>query len=125
LNPLAHGPVSEIGDLIGVACDRPDDRWADSLVDITLDFTQMTGEAARIKAERFVPAQLDATRGTEPPAAPDQLVRAFRRHLAGGSHHPARHPGGLATDRRCDSNALDVVRGPEPADGAEQEGITL
>jgi hypothetical protein len=40
LNALAHRPIGEIGDLIGVACDQPGDRWADTVVGIAVELSR-------------------------------------------------------------------------------------
>ena len=89
LNALAHRPIDEIGDLVGVACDQPGDRWADAVVDIALDLGQATpAAAAQIQAELFVPAHLEALAGRIAPDGPGQLVRAVRRRLASDSHRP-------------------------------------
>ena len=34
LNALAHRPAGELGELVGVACDRPGGRWPDAVIDI-------------------------------------------------------------------------------------------
>jgi hypothetical protein len=67
LNALAHRPADEVGDLIGVACDQPEDGWADALVDIALDLGQMAAaQAAGIQTELFVPAELETLAGRDP-----------------------------------------------------------
>lgn len=90
LNALAHRPMSEIGDLIGVACDQPGDRWADALVDIALDLGR-TGfaEAAVIQADLLLPAELELLAGREQPDGPGQLARAVRRRLASDTPPPS------------------------------------
>jgi hypothetical protein len=83
LNALAHRPADEIGDLIGVACEQPEDRWADALVDIALDLAHLAaGQAASIQTDLFVPAELEALAGRHPPDGPGHLVRAVRRRQA-------------------------------------------
>jgi hypothetical protein len=93
LNALAHRPADEVGDLIGVACDQPADHWADALVDIALDLGQIpAAQAARIQTDLFVPAELEALAGRDPPEGPTQLVRAVRRRRASDRRRPDPNP---------------------------------
>ncbi len=89
LNALAHRPVGELGDLVGLACDRPGDGWVDAVIEIALYFTRTPGaETAQIQAELFVPAELEALAGRSPTDGPGQLVRAVRRRLVSDSGRP-------------------------------------
>jgi hypothetical protein len=87
LNALAHRPAGEIGDLVGVACDQPGDRWADAVVDIALDLSQVAAtEAAKLQSQLFAPVELEALAGRSVPDSPSQLVRALRRRLISDAH---------------------------------------
>jgi hypothetical protein len=97
LNALAHRPASEIGDLIAVACDRPGDPWADAVVDIALDLSQLGAtEAAKIQSQLLASAELETPPGISDPDSPSQLVRAVRRRLVSDTHrqphNPRHHP---------------------------------
>jgi hypothetical protein len=82
LNALAHRPVGEVGDLLAVACDRPDDQWADAVVDIALALSEASEvEATDIQSDLFVPAELDALAEQNRLDGPDQLVRRVRLRL--------------------------------------------
>ena len=96
LNALAHRPVDEVGNLVGAACDQPDDIWAAAVVDMALDIGRIGQvEATRIQADLLVPAELEALAGPYPPDGPGRLVRAVRGRLVAsrcrtGLHNP--HP---------------------------------
>ena len=93
LNALAHRPADKVGDLIGVACDQPADRWADALVDIAIDLGQIAAaQAASIQTDLFVPAELEALAGRDLPPDPGQLVRAVRRRRASDGRRPVPNP---------------------------------
>ena len=109
LNALAHRPVAELGELVGVACDRSGGRWPDAVIDIAWYFSRIPGDrTAQIQAEVFVPAELEALAGRSPPDGPGRLVRAVRRRLISDSHR-----AGPNRTERCDRSEME----PNPARG--------
>lgn len=93
LNALAHRPLGDLGDLVGMACDQPDDAWAGAVIDVALYLSQTDEvDAARIQAELLVPAELDALAGQCPPDSPGRLARAVRRLLVAGTYQPRVDP---------------------------------
>lgn len=93
LNALAHRPAHEVGDLIGAVCDQAADRWARALVDIAVDLGQIAAaQAAAIRTDLFVPAELEALAGRDSPDDPGQLVRAVRRRARDDPRQPGTNP---------------------------------
>jgi hypothetical protein len=113
LNARSHRPIGEIGDLIGVACDQPGDRWADTVVDIAVGLSG-TGpaQAARIQADLFVAAELELLAGRGFPDGPGQIARAVRRRLASDTGRPSPN---LRNRRQHGADDLTVATGPQLA----------
>jgi hypothetical protein len=123
LNALAHRPVGEIGDLVGLACDQPEVAWADAVVDIALALNRITEvEAAQIQAELFLPAELREHVEGFPLEGPDQLVRMVRRRLARGSGRP--RPKTLRISRPTEDvgEATESLRRDSPGPRSGRKG---
>lgn len=103
LNTLAHRRADELADAVAIACNQPGDRWAEALVDIADDLRRIPAAAtARIRAELFVPAELETLAGTSRPDGPSQLVRAVHHHVdidIRPAVTPAANPSPPSSDR--------------------------
>lgn len=86
LNALAHRSISEVEAL---ALELPGEEWSDATIEIAAALMRLgPAEAALIRKELFLPAELEAFIHKE--GSPQALVRAVKRRLTAEAHRRER-----------------------------------